>query len=94
MAIQVGRPFEAVNPERPFADFANGLRALKTACGLTFKQMSIPAVYSIAALASAAGGLVLPSLEVTLAFVRVCGGSAHEWRERWDTEHQRGGQRA
>ncbi|GAA3798400.1 hypothetical protein GCM10022226_17170 [Sphaerisporangium flaviroseum] len=35
------------------------------------------------ALSEAAGGSVLPSLPVTLAYVRACGGDATEWERRW-----------
>jgi hypothetical protein len=31
----------------------------------------------------AAGGQTLPSLEVTLAYVTVCGGDAGDWRSAW-----------
>jgi hypothetical protein len=34
-------------------------------------------------LASAAGGLRLPTLPVAVAYVRACGGNAGEWEERW-----------
>jgi hypothetical protein len=34
-------------------------------------------------LASAAGGLRLPTLPVAVAYVRSCGGSVAEWEERW-----------
>ncbi|MCK9903211.1 FxSxx-COOH system tetratricopeptide repeat protein [Frankia sp. Cpl3] len=35
------------------------------------------------ALSRAAGGREFPSLEVTLGFVRACGGDVEEWRARW-----------
>ena len=35
-------------------------------------------------LASAAGGLRLPTLPVLIAYVNACGGDVAEWEERWD----------
>jgi hypothetical protein len=34
-------------------------------------------------LASAAGGLRLPTLPVLIAYVNACGGDVAEWEERW-----------
>jgi hypothetical protein len=34
-------------------------------------------------LASAAGGLRLPTLPVAVAYVRACGGNVAEWEDRW-----------
>jgi WD40 repeat protein len=41
--------------------------------------------YSSTTLADAAGGQKLPSLPVTLAYVRGCGGDVVEWERRWRT---------
>ncbi|GIH05854.1 hypothetical protein Rhe02_39210 [Rhizocola hellebori] len=89
MSGTVGRPFGPVGPDRPFADFANGLRALKNADGSTLERLSGRANYSKSAFSDAAGGLRLPTLEVTLAFVRVCGGCEPEWETRWTLEYKR-----
>lgn len=82
-----------INPEWPFALFASGLRALKKASRLTYRQMAIKTHYSRSVLCAAAGGRDLPTLEVTLAFVQVCGGDAAEWQERWETarDQRKGG---
>jgi hypothetical protein len=39
--------------------------------------------YTMKTLASAAGGLRLPTLPVAVAYVRACGGNIAEWEERW-----------
>jgi hypothetical protein len=39
--------------------------------------------YTMRTLASAAGGLRLPTLPVLMAYVRACGGDVTEWEERW-----------
>jgi hypothetical protein len=39
--------------------------------------------YTMKTLASAAGGLRLPTLPVAAAYVRACGGNVAEWEERW-----------
>jgi len=39
--------------------------------------------YTMKTLASAAGGLRLPTLPVAVAYVRACGGNVAEWEDRW-----------
>jgi hypothetical protein len=39
--------------------------------------------YTMKTLASAAGGIKLPTLPVTAAYVRACGGKVAEWEDRW-----------
>lgn len=64
--------------------FAAGLRALRDNAGKpTYRELSTRAHYSAAALSEAAGGRKLPSLAVTLAFVRACDGDSAEWETRW-----------
>ncbi|WP_422753926.1 DUF2690 domain-containing protein [Micromonospora sp. WMMD708] len=48
--------------------------------------MSVTAHYSHTALAGVLSGTRLPSLELTLAFVRACGGDEAAWRARWHRE--------
>ncbi|WP_207945112.1 WD40 repeat domain-containing protein [Actinomadura rubrisoli] len=57
----------------------------KRAGGLTYRELAAKVNYSAAALSTAASGRALPSLEVTLAYVRGCGGDADHWRDRWRT---------
>nr|WP_132126505.1 hypothetical protein [Actinocrispum wychmicini] len=45
--------------------------------------MAKHAHYSASTLSEAAAGRSLPSLEVTLAYVRACGGDPAEWEDRW-----------
>jgi hypothetical protein len=39
--------------------------------------------YTMRTLASAAGGLRLPTLPVLIAYVNACGGDVTDWEERW-----------
>jgi hypothetical protein len=39
--------------------------------------------YTMRTLASAAGGLRLPTLPVLIAYVKACGGDVAEWEDRW-----------
>lgn len=66
--------------------FAADLRQLrKKAGGPTYRELAARVHYSVTTLSSAADGRRLPSLAVTLAFVRGCGGDADEWERRWHT---------
>lgn len=48
-----------------------------------YRRLAEQAHYSISTLSSAASGQRLPTLAVTLAYVRACDGDTEEWRERW-----------
>jgi hypothetical protein len=68
----------------PLQAFAVELRRLRESAGSpTYRAMAVRAGFSATTLSEAAGGVRKPSLDVTLAFVGVCGGDAAEWRERW-----------
>lgn len=76
------------NPLGPAEDgltrFAADLRALREDAGTpTYRQLSARAHYSAAALSEAASGRKLPSLPVTLAYVRACDGDTAAWERRW-----------
>lgn len=76
------------NPLGPADDvltgFAADLRGLREDAGApTYRQLSARAHYSAAALSEAASGRKLPSLPVTLAYVRACDGDTAEWERRW-----------
>ncbi|MFI6996404.1 hypothetical protein [Nocardia sp. NPDC050175] len=58
-----------------------GLRA--KAGGPTYRELARRAHYSAAALSEAASGRKLPSLAVTLAYVRACDGDVTAWEQRW-----------
>lgn len=71
-------------PAGALHDFAAGLRALRAGAGSpAYREMSRTARYSSSALSAAASGQGLPTWELTLAYVRACGGDEREWRERW-----------
>ncbi|MDX3661617.1 hypothetical protein PV646_30305 [Streptomyces sp. ID05-26A] len=64
--------------------FARELRSLRERAGSpTYRLLSSVTHYSEAALSQAAAGRKLPTLQVTLAYVRACGGSEEEWERRW-----------
>lgn len=70
--------------EGPLQAFAVELRRLRETAGdPTYRAMSVRAGFSATTLSEAAGGVRKPSLDVTLAFVEVCGGDQAEWRTRW-----------
>lgn len=84
-----GRPENPVDPDAPFADFANRLRALRREARLTYHQMAGRAFASKTALWEAASGIRLPDWETTKTYVEACGGDPREWRERWLAESRR-----
>ena len=65
------------------AAFARDLRVLRSKAGLDYPDMAEKSHYTMRTLASAAGGLRLPTLPVLIAYVKACGGDATEWEERW-----------
>lgn len=68
----------------PLFEFAARLRKLREQAGRpTYRDLARNVHYSIATLSSAAGGRQLPSLAVTLAYVRACGGDEREWKLIW-----------
>lgn len=56
---------------------------LRSKAGLDYPDMAEKSHYTMRTLASAAGGLRLPTLPVLIAYVRACGGEVSEWEERW-----------
>ncbi|MEU0333863.1 helix-turn-helix domain-containing protein [Streptomyces sp. NPDC006193] len=81
----MGRRENPVDPAAgPVQRFAYELRKLRQeAGGLTYRELARRAHYSVTALSQAAAGDQLPSLQVTLAYVRACGGDPEEWQRRW-----------
>ncbi len=74
------------NDDDSCVKFAAELRALRIASGEpTYRQMASRCHFSAATLARASSGRVMPSLEVTLAFVGACGGDPGPWRHRWES---------
>ncbi|MGW0515725.1 nSTAND1 domain-containing NTPase [Crossiella sp. NPDC003009] len=65
-------------------EFAADLRKLREKAGsLPYREMSRSALYSPTVLSQAAAGRRLPTLAVTLAYARACGGDQVEWQARW-----------
>ncbi|QIS10088.1 hypothetical protein [Nocardia arthritidis] len=68
----------------PLMQFAADLRRLREKAGKpTYRQLGQRAHYSAGVLSTAANGLKLPTLAVTLAYVDACGGDTEQWRARW-----------
>jgi hypothetical protein len=63
--------------------FARDLRTLRAQAGLNYPEMAETSNFGMKTLASAAGGLRLPTLPVAVAFVRACEGNVAEWEDRW-----------
>jgi hypothetical protein len=70
-------------PEAQLEEFARDLRELRGQAELGYPEMAELSHYTMKTLASAAGGLNLPTLPVTMAYVRACHGSVPEWEDRW-----------
>jgi hypothetical protein len=65
--------------------FARDLRALRAKAELDYPELAELSHFTMKTLASAAGGLRLPTLPVAVAYVRACGGNVAEWEDRWQT---------
>jgi hypothetical protein len=65
------------------AALARDLRVLRAKVGLDYPEMAEKSHYTMRTLASAAGGLRLPTLPVLIAYVNACGGDVSAWEERW-----------
>lgn len=81
----MGRPERPIDPgQGPVSGFAHDLRRLRQAAGSpSYRELARLAHFSATALSAAASGASLPSLAVTLAYVRACGGDVADWEERW-----------
>jgi WD40 repeat protein len=76
------RPLDSEDTE--LGGFAADLRTLRDKAGKpSYRALASRAHYSAATLSDAAGGKKLPSLAVTLAYVRACDGDEQEWEQRW-----------
>ncbi|WFE63236.1 DUF2690 domain-containing protein [Micromonospora sp. WMMD714] len=72
-------------------EFVADLAQLRRDAGQpSLRKMSTTAHYSHTALAGVLSGTRLPSLELTMAFVRACGGDEEAWRARWHREAETG----
>ncbi|MFI6095161.1 hypothetical protein ACIA8G_06410 [Lentzea sp. NPDC051213] len=79
------RPERPLDPfAGPVEQFAFDLRKLREKAGSPgYRDLGKLSHYSASTLADAARGQRLPSLAVTLAFVRACGGDEEQWEQRW-----------
>ncbi|MDO0938537.1 XRE family transcriptional regulator [Streptomyces sp. DG2A-72] len=76
------RPLEAGDAR--IVKFAAELRQLRQRAGRpTYRQLAERAHYSVSTLSGAASGKGLPTLAVTLAYVRACDGDEAEWERAW-----------
>ncbi len=80
--ISASQPIAAIAPDG-LDSFARDLRALRAKAELDYPEMAERSHYTMKTLASAAGGLRLPTLPVAIAYVRACGGDVAEWEDRW-----------
>jgi hypothetical protein len=76
------RPVASIAPDGLEA-FARDLRTLRARAELDYPEMAEASHYEMKKLASAAGGLRLPTLPVAVAYVRACDGNVAEWEDRW-----------
>lgn len=80
----MGRPQKPLDRDgSPVREFAFWLRDLRRRAGLTYDQLGRKSRYATSTVQSAAAGKRLPTLKVTLAFVRACEGELPQWREYW-----------
>ncbi|GAA3798263.1 hypothetical protein GCM10022403_035130 [Streptomyces coacervatus] len=80
-----GRRESPLDPSAgPVARLAAELRKLRAEAGSpTYRVMAQRTGQGASTLSQAAGGERLPTLPVTLAYVRACGGDPEEWEQRW-----------
>ncbi|RDI30890.1 nSTAND1 domain-containing NTPase [Lentzea flaviverrucosa] len=70
--------------DSPLLRFARDLRQLRADAGTpTYRELARRAHFSVTTLSDAAGGRKVPGLDVTLAYVRACGGDEQTWAQRW-----------
>ncbi|SEP86198.1 Helix-turn-helix domain-containing protein [Lentzea xinjiangensis] len=79
----MARPEAEIDGSTPEGDFALRLRALRDKARLDYRAMEKLVHFASSTLSKAASGNGLPTLEVTLAYVRACGGDEQEWEARW-----------
>ena len=73
-----------MSEDTPLLRFAGDLRRLREKAGSPpYRELGRRANYSAAALSEALAGRRLPSLTVTVAFVRACEGDIDDWTARW-----------
>jgi hypothetical protein len=83
---RAGRPEREIDPaDGPLSSFAHALRQARAAAGYpTYRTLARRALFAPSVLSTAASGMTLPTLEVTLAYASACGADTTEWRKRWE----------
>lgn len=81
----MARPERVLDPDNdPLHRFAHELRQLRVKAGQpSYRELAKRAHFSVTALSEAAGGVVVPSLAVTLGYVEACDGDTRQWESRW-----------
>jgi hypothetical protein len=81
----VGRPERQLDHDgTALGDFAADLRCLRAKAGNPpYRALAVRAHFSSTTLSDAAGGRRLPTLAVTVAYVRACDGDTAGWEQRW-----------
>jgi hypothetical protein len=80
----MGRPEEPLERDgSPVREFAFWLRDLRHRSGLTYDQLGKKAHYATSTVQAATAGHRLPTLRVTVAVVRACGGDTDQWHDYW-----------
>lgn len=80
--------------DEPAVQLAHGLRELRRAAGLTYRQLAQVAHYHHTVLWRAASGATVPSWQVTIAFVTGCANASgcaadtEFWHARWTAAAQ------
>jgi Helix-turn-helix domain len=85
----MGRPQKPLDRDSSAVrEFAFWLRDLRKRSGLTYDQLGKNAHYATSTVQAATAGNRLPTLRVTMAVVKACGGDIQQWRDYW-TQIQR-----
>jgi Helix-turn-helix domain len=80
----MGRPQETLDRDgSPVREFAFWLRDLRHRSGLTYEELAKSAHYATSTMQAATAGRRFPTLRVTMAFVKACGGDERAWRAYW-----------
>lgn len=80
----MGRPQKPLERDgSPVREFAFWLRDLRNRAGFTYENLGKKAHYATSTVQEATAGRRFPTLRVTMAFVKACGGDPDEWRRYW-----------
>lgn len=82
----MSRPPAPIPPDAPpsLVDLATSLRSLRLAAGLTLRELECIVHYSPTALSRAASGKMLPTWDITRAYIAGCGENPEHWRPLWE----------